>query len=232
MSTYRQIVNDIRSMNKLLSADNMINDRVVMREVITAANKIVTESLNSRKYWQSSTLFTPLPCLEMEEVPLSECCDYTNPCTIAKSVLEIPRIGEGVFGFAIQSVMSVDRKKKFNPITPNSYVDVLKLNTKPKLPYYWVFNNHLYVTKPEVRNVYMTAYFVEPVPNSLLYPSGCDCKPNPTLEQRCQNPLDQEFRFIDNRLFDLKQMVYKNLLSVYFNVPVDKTSNQYDETSK
>jgi hypothetical protein len=231
MNTYRQTISDIRSMSKLLSADNLINDRVVMRETISAANMIVGQSLNKRKYWQSPTLFTPLPCLEMETVPLSECCEYTNPCEIARSVDELPRIGEGLFGLAIQSVLSVDRKVKFNPITPNSYVDVLKLGLKATKPYYWVFENKLYVTNPDIRNVYMTAYFTEPVPNSLLYPTGCDCKPNPSLDLQCQNPLDQEFRFIDERMFELKQQVYKTLLSVYFGVNADPTPNQHDDAS-
>jgi len=218
-------------MNKLLSSDNLINDRTVLREIITAANMIVGQSLEKRKYWQSSSLFTPFPCLEMEEVPLSECCEYTNPCTIARSKQLLPKIGEGLFGEAIQSVLSIDRKIKFIPITPNSYTDLLKLNQKRNKPYYWIFEGRLYITKP-VHAVYMTAFSTEPIPNSLLYPTGCDCKPDPSLTLICQNPLDQQFKFIDNRLFDLKQMVYKNLLSIYFNVSADQTSNQHDETSK
>jgi len=195
---------------------------------------IASQSLQKREYWQSPSLFTPLTCLDMETVPLSECCEYTNPCNIAKSVLHLPKIGEGLFGLAIQAVYSSDRKKKITPITPNSYIDILKLNI-PKKVYFWVMNNHLYVTNPDTRLVDMFAYCTEIPPNELLYPGkNCDCKTPPSVATLCTNPLDNNFYFIDKRMDDLKQQVYKKLLSTYFNVAAEynKTSDNREESSK
>lgn len=233
-NSYRQLISDIRGMGKLLSSEQLINDRVILSEIRSAANMIVTQSLDKRKFWTSPNLFTSLPCLEMEQVPLSECCEYTNPCNIAKSIEEIPKIGEGIYGLAIQAVLSVDSKQKFLETNPNRFANLLKLNM-PKLGvYYWIMNNHLYVTNPDIITVSLSAYFTEPVPNHLLYPSGCDCKQPPPLELRCQNPLDQQIKFPENRIYDLKQLTYKNLLSVYHNSPSEenKTSNNNNEATK
>jgi hypothetical protein len=220
-------------MNKLLSSDQIINDRTVLSEIRTAANMIAGQSLKKRECWNSPTLFTPIPCLQMEEVPLSECCEYTNPCTIAKSTQPLPKIGEGLFGLAIQGVFSLDNKRKLVKITPDQYVDILKLNLPDRNVYFWIQNWYLYVTNPKTRAVNLFAFFTEMVPNELLFPGeDCDCKIKPSIESLCTNPLDQEFHFIEDRMFDLKQLVYKNLLSTYFNLAVDKTSDNKDDTSK
>ncbi len=232
--TYRDTISDIRSLNKLFSSDQILNDRSILSEIRTAANMIVGQSLAKREFWQSSNVFTPLPCLEMERAPLSECCEYTNPCDIAKSKETLPKIGEGLFGLAIQSVFSLDNKKKLIPSTPNRYANLLRMKglTKDKV-YFWVVDQHLYISNPDTVAANMFAYFTEPVPNHLLFPGkDCDCKTKPSIQSLCTNPLDQTFYFPDKRMFDLKQLVYKNLLSTYFNLGMDKTSDNLDETSK
>ena len=165
MKTYRDVISDIRSDNKLLSVENMITDRTILHSILSVANMIVEQSLSKRKYWQTSSLFTHIPCLEMEEAPLSECCEYTNPCNISKSKLEVPKIGEGVFGWAIQGVFSTDMKKKIKIITPNSYVDILKLKIPIKDVYGWIANGHFYCTNTDTKSVEMFAYITYTLTN-------------------------------------------------------------------
>jgi len=227
--TYRQTISDVRSMNKLLSSDGIVNDRAILSEVVTAANLIVGQSFDRRKYWQSPNMFTPLPCIEMEEVPLSECCEYTNECNIAKSKITLPKIGEGTLGLAIQGIFSLDGRKKLKETNPNRYANILKLGIKPDI-YYWILNDHLYVTNPETKAVIGYFYFTAPVDSSLLYPTGCDCKNPPSIELQCQNPLDQTFHFPETRMFDLKQLVYKNLLTTYFSISQDTNSDNKDDS--
>lgn len=232
--TYRNIVSDIRGMNKLLSSDGLINDRVIMNEIRSAANMIVGQALQKRKYWQSPTLFTPILCLEMERVPLRECCEYTGDKYVAISKKSLPKIGEGIFGLAVQGVFGLDWSTKFKPTNPNRYSNLLKLKVPNSESYFWINQDgRVIVTNEDTKKIDVFAYFTEPVSNDLLYPGeDCNCKVKPTITSLCTNPLDQRFPFIEERIFDLKQLVYKNLLSTYFNLPYDKTSNQLDETSK
>ena len=233
-TTYRNIVSDIRGMNKLLSSDNLINDRVVLNEIRSVANMIVGQALNKRKYWTSPNLFTKLSCIEFEQTSLSECCEYTNPCTISKSLQIIPKIGEGMYGLAISGLFAIDTKQKFKPTDPNRFANLLKIGLPKMGIYFWIMDGHLYTTNPDLKSATLYAYFTEPVPNELLYPTGCGCKQDPSLELQCKNPLDLEIKFPEERLQDLKQQVYKNLLSVYFNVPSEgnKTSDNKDDTTK
>ena len=231
--TNRQIISDIRSMFKLISSDNLLTDRVILSEVKSIANMLVKQHFDRRKGWTSPNLFAYIPCLEMVKVPLSECCEYTSTKLIAKSKVQIPKIGEGIFGSAIQALQGLDGKKIFKETNPRRYANTLKLGLKNSDVYFWILDDYLYVTNEDTELVILRAYFTEDVPNSLLYPGeNCDCKNKPDIDNLCTNPLDKKFYFLDDRLYDLKQMVYKNLLSTYFNVPYDKTSNNLDETSK
>ncbi len=76
MSTLRKLVSDVRGMHKLLSTDSLITDRVIASEIKNNSLLLIKRETNLRKLWATDTLFTTLPCLEMIQVPISECCDY------------------------------------------------------------------------------------------------------------------------------------------------------------
>jgi len=232
--TYRDVISTIRGMNKLLASDDLINDRVLMGEVRAAANLIVGQSLSRRKYWQSPTLFAPIMCLEMEPVPLSQCCEYTGERVVSISKKSLPKIGEGVFGLAIQGMFGMNGSVKFSPTNPNRYSNLLKLSLTNQDRFFWVRNDgRVVVTNEDTAKINMFAYFTEPVPNHLLYPGeDCDCIVKPSITDLCTNPLDQTFFFIEERLFDLKQLVYKNLMATYFGIQSDVTSDNKDDTTK
>ena len=92
MSTWRKLVSDVRSTHKILSTDALITDRAILSEVKLNAVTLIKRETNLRRLWASDTLFTTIPCLEMIEVPISECCDYVDPCTVARSKHKLPRV--------------------------------------------------------------------------------------------------------------------------------------------
>lgn len=152
MSTLRKLVSDVRSMHKLLSSDNLITDRVIASEIRNNTLLLVKRETNLRKLWATSTLFTTIPCLEMVEVPLSECCEYVDSCTIARSKYKLPRISEGNYQYVIQGVYSINAMggtgSKFKEITVNRYINLLKLPIIKNESYFWILNDYLYVTNP------------------------------------------------------------------------------------
>ncbi len=234
MYTNRQIVSDIRSFNKLLSSDQMITDRAIMSAVKDATNLIVQQQLNKRQLWQSPNLFAYFPCLEMQKVPITECCEYTANRDVAKSIKKLPRIGEGQWGLAIQGVFGLDNMKKFKESTPSRFANLLKLGLKTKDIFFWVINDHLYVSNPDTKAVNIFLYPAELITdNSLLFPGeDCDCMQKPDIEDLCASPLDQPFYAPQNRVEDIKKIVYQNLMRTYFSTALDKSANQLDETSK
>jgi len=233
MYTNRDIVSQIRSMSKLLSADQQITDRAILHEAKDVANMIIKQTLDKRKLWSSPNVFASIPCLEMKKAPLAECCEYTSGTQVAKSVKKLPKIGEGIWGLAIQGVFGLDNMKRFKEVTPSRYANLMKLGLPTHDTYYWVLNDYLYVSNPNTAAVNMFTYFTDIIPNDLLYPGeDCDCQPKPSIASLCANPLDQSFYFPADRLDDLKKVVYQNLLRTYFQLASERTSDNNDETSK
>lgn len=226
MITNRDIISRVRSTHRLLSADGSLNDRAILAELKGVAPSLIKRELNLRKLVATDSIYTTIPCLELEQVSLSECCAYVGTKTIARTKLKLPRIGESNYLYAIKGVFSIDQSVKLKEITPSRYLNLLKLPVKANEHYYWIQNNYLYITNPEVEKIKLIAYFEETVPDSILYPQDCDCKASQTPP--CSNPLDEEFKCPMYLVQDVVNITSKNLLQSYFRLPEDKQADGAD----
>lgn len=233
--TLRDAIAQVRSVHKLVSSDAKLNDRTIARELKNAALMLVKQNTDKRRLWSSPNLFTPLPCLELVERSLGECCNYTSPYTIARSKEKIPRIAEGIWGPMIQycTGITIVRGKELKESNPVRFSNLLKLGLKNKEIFFWIHNDYLWVTSPEMEAVEFSAYFEDDVPTSLLYPGeDCSCKPKPTNADLCKNPLDQPYRLPGYLVSTAIDMVSKRLLQSYFNLVQDKSADGNDQQSK
>jgi hypothetical protein len=232
MATLRKLVSDIRSVHKLLSTDSLITDRTIASEIKNNSNLLIKRETNLRKLWATDTLFTTIPCLEMIEVPISECADYQDPNSVARSKHKLPQIAEGNYQYLIQGVYSINAMgghgKKLKEITINRYTNLLKLPIIKKEEYYWIINNYIYVSNPMIRAVRIAAYFEDDVSNDLLYPESCCGDVLPDIEEFCMNPLDKPFSlpgYLEKQVLDLTS---QKLLQTYFNLKTDMTQDGID----
>ena len=234
MSTGRKLVSDVRSMHKILSTDSLVTDRAILSEIRNNALLLIKRETNLRKLWSTDTLFTTIPCLEMVQVPISECCSYADPCTIARSKYKLPRIAEGNYQYVIQGVYSLNalsgQGKKLKEITVNRYVNLLKLPVIKNEAYYWITNEYLYVNNPDLESIRFVALFEEDVPNTILFPD-CDCGIQYTLEQLCLNPLDKEFALPGYLEQQVLELTSKKLLTTYFQLKSDISEDGIDGQS-
>lgn len=233
MATVRKLVSDVRALHKLLSTDNLITDRAVASEIKNNALLLIKRESNLRKLWATDTVFTTIPYLELEPVPISHFCDYTDPCTVSRSKLKLPRIAEGNYQYLIQGVWSINalggQGKKFKETTLNRYVNLLKLPIIKKESYFWIVDDHLFTNDPLLTKVRLTALFEEDVPNELRF-SGM-CEEDVPLEEWCMNPLDRESfvpGYLEKQVLDLTQ---QRLLTSYFKIKEDLTENNLDGTA-
>ena len=161
MATLRKLVSDVRASHKMLSTDSLITDRAIASEIRNNSILLVKRETNLRKLWATDTLFTTIPCLEMVQVPISECCDYQDPCTVARTKYKLPRISEGNYQYLIQGVYSINamsgQGKKLKEITINRYLNLLKLPIIKNQEYYWIVNNYLYVNNPLLQAIRLAA---------------------------------------------------------------------------
>jgi len=226
MTTFRDTVSMVRSTHRLLSADGAINDRTVQALLKSISPTLIKRELNLRKLVVTDTIYTTIPCLELQQVPLSECCEWVDPLSIARSKFKLPRIGESNYFYAIKGIFAIDQSRKLKEITPTRYINLLKLRNRIPDVYYWIQNNYLYVTDPNVCKVKLVAYFEEDVPNEIMYPD-CECKAHTNIDL-CVNPLDKEFKCPGYLIENVVTMVSQRLLQTYFRLPTDKQSDNAD----
>jgi hypothetical protein len=230
MATVRKLVSDVRAMHRLLSTDNLITDRVIASEIKNNTILLVKRETNLRRLWATDTLFTTIPCLELEQVSITECCDFVDDCTIARTKLKLPRISEGNYQYLIQGVWSINAMggmgKKFKDISINRYLNLLKLPIIKNESYYWIVNDYLYLTDPLVQKVRIAALFEEDIPNEVRY-SG-KCSEDITNEEWCLNPLDRESfcpGYLEKQVLELTS---QKLLNTYFRLKDDLATNNID----
>lgn len=222
MATLRHLVSLVRSTHKLLDSKSLITDRTIAAQLKVAAFLLIKRETNTRKLWASDTLFTTIPCLEMIPVSISECCEFVEDIKIARSKHRIPKIFEGYYSYVIKGVWSINalggRGKELISVDLNRYTNLLKLRTRKKEDYYFIHNNYLYCSKPDVSMLMITAFFEEDVPYELLH-SDCNCGGYQNkVDDICENPLDKQ-SFIPGYLEQqVIEIASKNLLSTYFNI--------------
>lgn len=216
----------------MLSTDALITDRAIFAEVKNSAFLLIKRETNLRKLWATSTIFTTIPCLEMKEVPISECCEYVDDCTVSRTKFKLPRIAEGNYQYTIQGVYSINamggKGKKLKEITVNRYLNLLKLPLIKREEYFWIINGYLYCNNPNVKMLRISAFFEEDVPNEVMFPDDCDCGIEYAKEELCKNPLDKEFAlpgYLEKQVIDLTS---QRLLSTYFNLKSDQSSEGID----
>ncbi len=231
MATARNLISTVRSSHKLLSSDGLITDRAIFAEIKNSAILFIKRDTDKRKLWATDTIFQTLPCFEMIEVPISECCEYVDECTISRSKFKLPRISEGIYQYIIQGVWSINAQggkgKKFKEITINRYINLLKLPVIKKEMYYWVVNDYLYTNNPNLQALRMAALFEEDIPNEIMFPD-CNCGTEYTVEDLCKNPLDKEFSLPGYLQEQTLSLVSQKLLNTYFRLKTDMSSDQID----
>lgn len=234
MATLRELVSSIRSTHRILSTDSMITDRTIASEIRSVSLLLIKRETNLRKLWATDTLFTTIPCLDMIEVPISECCSYVDDLTIARSKHKIPKIAEGNYQYVIQGVYSINvmggKGKKLKEISINRYLNLLKLPSKKNEEYFWINNDYLYVTNSMVENVRLSALFEGDIPNSIMYPDDCSCGDIGVTDAKyCQNPLDKDFYLPGYLESQVSDMVSKGLRETYFQIQDDPSPEGIDE---
>lgn len=231
MSTLRKLVSDVRSMHKILSTDSLITDRAIASEIRNNALLLIKRETNLRKLWATDTLFTTIPCLEMIEVPISECCSYADPCTVSRTKYKLPRISEGNYQYVIQGVYSINamggKGKKFKEVTINRYMNLLKLPVVKREEYYWLSNDYLYTNNPLLQAIRLVAFFEQDIPNEIMYPD-CECCNQVSDDEWCKNPLDKPFSLPGYLEKQVLKLASQTLLETYFRIKTDISQDGID----
>jgi len=221
--TNREIVSSVRSQLKQISGDNIISDRAILADLKGTATLYIKRETDKRRLLSVDSLFTTVPCLVMIQVPLAECCDYTSPCKIARSKYKIPKIGEGLWGYIIDGVYSVDGAKRFTAGTARGYTNSLKLGLKQKSEFFWIQNGYLYISNPDIELVRLRAFFEEEPTQDQL---ACD---KSDVIDPCANPMDSPFKCPGYLIKGVLDTVIQQYTQIFKRVTEDPQDNDKDE---
>ena len=220
--TYRNGISRIRSLNKLISEDNSITDRVIFYELLATSSLLLKRELDAKKLWSINNLFTSIKCLKMEPVPIYECCNIQSYCTIMRSVCELPKIEEAANKLIMLPVTTIDNKIEFKEGSPLRYENLLKLGLPKSPKMFWVHNNRLYITSDSIIAVNVTFYSL--LPNINLY--GCSCNNDREIDNFCPvNPLDNEWKIPSYLEDNVIAIVHDKLSKTYFRHITDLLPN-------
>lgn len=222
--TNREIVSTIRGTNKLLSSDGLINDRTILSLAKSMSKTLSVQKANQRRGWNTNTLFESI-CIELKQAPLSDCCAAPQGKMVSRSVHKIPKIVESNYSYLMQGIFNVELETQINVISISRYINLSKLPGIDKKVFAWFHNDYLYISGPFVKQVKLVAMFSEDVPKKFKS-KDCGCG---NAYSPCTSPLDEEFKCPANLESTIITGVAQTLLSTYFQINDDKSSNNKDD---
>jgi hypothetical protein len=152
-----EFISQVRSSNKYIFDDSLISDRQIFNTGRTIASVLIKQEVNKRRLLNSDNVFTPIECLDLKLVDLTECgIDSCNKGR--RSLNPLPELEEGIFGYTIQGVYNIDNSEEIFPTTIREFINLDKLRRKPNKLYYMIKNKYLYILNPDIVAVNIYIY--------------------------------------------------------------------------
>jgi hypothetical protein len=205
-----EFISQVRSSNKYIFDDNLISDRQIFNTGRTIASVLIKQEVNKRRLLNSDNVFTPIECLDLKLVDLTECgIDSCNKGR--RSLNPLPELEEGIFGYTIQGVYNLDNSEEIFPTTIREFINLDKLRRKPNKLYYMIKNKYLYILNPDIVAV-----------NIYIY------SPDNTFElTECQSMYDGELKLPPYLKKSFYDMISAELLN-YHKMGKDLTDDNVD----
>lgn len=222
MATLANMISRVRSSFKLVDADNIISNRVVADELRAAALKLIKQQTDKRRLLSSDNIFTVIKCLEMEQVPISECCDYKDPCMVSRSKLRLPRVAENIYG-PMAEFYTIKGNKRFDYADVDRYTNLLDMYPNKKgLRYWWISDGRIYCSDHLLEKGRFRGFFEE---DFTARDYECDAIPG------CpDNPMDLEFKCPGYLETDVVNMARSMIERDYKRSVDDKTVDNNDQS--
>lgn len=158
----RDFINNIKFALNANHLDTSISDEVIYNEAISIASLLLKREADSRKVFKNTSFYNTLPsCIEMIEVPVSE-CSVRIPCNkIRRSKKKLPKLFTGNHGTFI-NIYNILRTGRYIETTINQYINRSNLRYKvPNIYYFWIENDYLYIPDSDIEAVYVSGLFID-----------------------------------------------------------------------
>ena len=225
-----QFTSDITNSLKALNIDDYVSPRYLYYKAMTiAADFIKKDNQSNRRLALASEGWKPIECLEMEEIPITDCPELsTYLCErLYKSKYRIPDTLTTNFGNAIKYISSINYSNFYNPTTPRQWLAIQKRRDKDKSKrYYWIVDNYLYipvakyqVNDPSPEVIRMEGWFTEPWKADQANAKDCGC------QDECFNVYDYELPIPAYLINDVTNQLFQQVRAIDLSITPDQYPN-------
>tara|TARA_R100001039_G_scaffold10623_1_gene5374 strand:- start:6749 stop:7411 length:663 start_codon:yes stop_codon:yes gene_type:complete len=145
MSTYVDIVSRISNTIKSINKDDRTSRRYILSVFLSKLELLISSKLHDRSLFRETSLYTEIPCFEMEYKDKYECdnIEFTSSNYVMRSVKKLPPLVNSRFGESIKEVTNIDGTVEYRPITQSKYRRNLKREGKDPNQRYFIIDGHL-----------------------------------------------------------------------------------------
>lgn len=206
MQTIRSVVSDITNELNSYRLDDRISYRYIKNRLFDAAAIFIKQDAENRRLYKLSELWSKPQCFELETVQFSDCSSCNS---IKRSKKKVQSTYQTGFGNTLK-VFNSNMSGEYNNTTPSSYTNISNRAFKPKVGYYWLSDDYIYVPdNDEIDEILVVGIFKE----------GLDTTDE---EGTCKKPLDFMFSFPDYIISLAKTQVITDIVSKHIQIPVDE----------
>lgn len=223
----KQYISNLVNDFKAYEGDMQLSPKFLYYKSIDIGADFVAKSNSAmRRLYKLQEGWKAIECLEMEEVPVTECCDIdTRICQkLMKSKYPIPNTFTSMFGNVIKYVSSNNLGSFYDPTTPRDWKAKQKREFKDKSKkFYWLINNYIYIPIPigelgTPESIRLEGWFIEPWKADELNALNDN-------KEICINPLDYEMPLPESLRNDVSKEMYNQLRQVYLQISNDDYPN-------
>lgn len=219
MQTVREAISEVRNDLRLNKIDEWVPSKYIHHKLKGTASLFIKREADDRRLQKYLDIWATIECLEMEEVPLIQCCsiDIPNCKMVMRSKKKLPESYSTRYGYAL-NVSSVDYDRNYLATTPRDYGNILNREYADKsLRYYWIENGYLIIPDSMVESVRVRGVFLDK--SSVLRMNTCN------EENNCVSLLDSIFVVPEHLLKNVKDATTSAIINSYSQLQPDELPN-------
>jgi len=216
MPTNREAVSIIVNGLKSLNIDDRKSNRYILNQLKDKVSTLIKQDTDSRRLFAVSDVWKPIHCIDLKEVPASECCsEIPNLRTMMKSVQRIPQTYLSSYG-NILKVFNIVGTLEYTQTTRAKYKDIMDREVvNNAVKYFWLSEGHIFIPNSDVEKVSAIGLFIHPHQVDILNDSEAECDPL----------LDQPFPAPDYILTIAKDQVLQEYAGISARIVEDEKAN-------
>ena len=207
------------------SDDTRLSSRHIYNACLTVRSKLLYQQL-SKKQKLSEFNYSILECVELIEVPVANCPCVPFNCKVLRTRYPLPKPMTNFNTHVIEFVMSGDYKVRFSEVSRIEYEFSKHNKYTSNSPRYILENEYLFVYGNNLPKMINIKLLLENPDEKYSFPNLCSSLG--TLVDNCIAIEDLDFLIDAHLEEDLIQIVSKELIDKFIQIPQDKTNDFED----